>query len=96
MTDPDLYGGGETLANIHRLMASHRAAYAPPLAEFKVTLDQLKAIRRSVPIVSGQPVAGQSASALFGIPVILVDTEEESTLFTMTWESLVRRMGGRP
>lgn len=35
-------------------------------------------------------------TAMLGIPVVIVDTEQESTLFAMTWESLVRRLGGRP
>lgn len=93
MAEPNPYGGGMTMAEVSRLMAGHRAAYRPPPTEFRVTREQLDHIRRSVPILGeheGMP------TAMLGIPVVIVDTEQESTLFAMTWESLVRRLGGRP
>jgi hypothetical protein len=79
MPEPEPYGGGLTFAYIDRILADHRAAYAPPITEFKITQDQLDQLRRTVPMTP----ALSPASTLFGIPVILVDTDEESTLFNM-------------
>lgn len=94
MTEPNPYDGALTLADLDRFIAAHRAAVPAPIAELKVTKEQLEQIRRTVPVVQAD-VGSSSVIALLGIPVILVDTVEESTLFDMTWESLVRRLGGR-
>jgi hypothetical protein len=79
---------GDAIANLYRKIAEHRAANPNPITELKVTREQLDEIQKAVPTETNPtPIM-----RLVGIPVVLVDTEEESTLFTMTWEALVERL----
>lgn len=87
MTAP--YDDGVSIAKVHRLIAEHRTRHPDPITELKLTRDEMDQLKRTVPVA--QPVPGQ-VTGLFGIPVILVDKPEDSTLFAMTWDSLVRRL----
>lgn len=86
------YGGGtpwSLVVAFERLIAEHRARHPDPITQIKLTQDEMDEMKRTVPVVQYEP--GQ-ITGLLGIPVALVDKPEDSTLFTMTWESLVRRL----
>lgn len=87
MSDP--YNGGASIAEVYRLIAEHRARYLDPITELKLTQDEMDQIKRTVPVVRAEP---GDIRALLGIPVILVDKPEDSTLFNMAWDSLVQRL----
>lgn len=87
----DAYGGSpwSLIVAFERLLAEHRARHPNPITQIKLTQDEMNEMKQTFPVVQYEP--GQIAG-LLGMPVVLVDKPEDSTLFTMTWASLVRRL----
>lgn len=76
----------------HRLFVEHCTAVPRSFTEIKLTQEQCDKIRACIPGADQWP---GPITMLLGIPVVLVDTEEESTPFDLKWQSLVRRAEGR-
>lgn len=83
----------DAFANLRRLLDENYAATARELPEIKLTQEQHDKVRQTVPYWTDMGLG--PITHMHGIPVVIVDSEEESSLFEMTWGSLVRRLEGK-
>lgn len=92
MSDPYAMSD-DAFTNLRRMLIENYTATARELPEIKLTQEQCDKVRQAVPYWADLGLG--AITHMHGIPVVIVDSEEESSLFEMTWSSLVRRLEGK-